>query len=359
MQKVVDILYLSNYTHVGLEAIGEIRMADEKKFEVPGVVSIVTTRKQAPASEPEQRITEPQSTGITVAEIYDRYSRLLYVIDSSTSMGDGMLPGDRADLYLWPESTLQKFREAMDDEDLQDVDLDAEYEDEDYDSDDEPDFVIGANAPSKMSDQDLKDYIVDNDLGVKYGIPLKINPNYRPKGRSKMQAVKEAARDFVSKRYQRYPDAFVTLYTFNELPRLLSVGNTEQAVLSGIDSLPDHGKGGTDIFAAVRKSLDDIIAKPSKVNRNHIILVSDGLDSGAKAVKEMLPQMKENGVVFDFIFIQGTSKMEVIPQDVLDTLKLICEMTGGEFQIVKTEKDFTQKFLAASNRPMLPAARGN
>lgn len=322
-------------------------MAEDKVFDVPGSVSIVSTgKKTVQEKEAFEQAIEPQSTGITLSEIYDRYSRLLYVVDASGSMGEGMQQEDRANQYLWPASTLLKFRQAM-----------AEGENEV--AEDYADELEYKAMPSDgMSDEELKNYVVDNNLDDKFSIPLRRNPGYRTVGRSKMMAVKEAARDFVAARFKKFPDALVTLFAFEGSPRLLSNGASESDVLRGIDKLPDGGGGSTDIYRAVERALNDCEAHPSSVKRHHIVLVSDGLDSGAMGVPRLLPRMKSNGVVFDFIFILGASGMEAINPDVLECLKAVCEATGGEFQTVKTEKDFTQKFLAASNRKMLPAYAG-
>lgn len=327
-------------------------MSDDKKFEITGG-AIVSTGKKTEYKEKFEQATEiPKETGMTVEEIYDRYSRLLYLIDASGSMGQGMAGEDRANQYLWSDGILNRIRAAMEaDGDQPDVD---EFGDEDEISD----GPAGVTPVSMMSDEDLKNYVVDNNLHNKYGVHLRYNPSYHSRTRSKMQAVKEAARDFVSSRFRKYPDALVTLFSFEGHPQLLSNGANEADVIRGIDRLPDGGGGNTDIFAAVECALGNIEAHPSKVKRHHIVLVSDGLDNGALRVPTLLPRLKASGVVFDFIFILGTSLMEQTNPEVIECLRGVCEQTGGEFQTVKTEKDFTQKFLAASNRKMLPAYAG-
>jgi hypothetical protein len=172
-----------------------------------------------------------------------------------------------------------------------------------------------------------------------------------------MQAVKDAARDFVHKRFQKYPNANVTLFSFEDSPKLLSAGLSEADLMEGISRLPDYGGGGTNIYRAVERALSECKKRPSEVNAHHIVLVSDGCDYGAKGVLDLLPRMKELGMVFDFIFILGASESEIADDSTIAALKRVCEETGGEFVTVKTEKDFVQKFLAASNRPLLPPAR--
>jgi len=319
-------------------------MSEEKKFEISGAVSIVSTGKKTVQQKAafEKAIETPGvGVGQSVEEIYDRYSRLLYVIDASGSMGEGMQQEDRANQYLWTDAILEKFRHLL----AQD---EAESDAEEYE---EP-------LAKEMSDEELKNHVVDNGLHNKFNVNLRYNPSYRGKGRSKMMAVKDAAREFVASRFKKYADALVTVFAFEGQPRLLAAGADEAQVLAGIDRLPNGGGGSTDIYRAVERALQEVENHPSAVKRHHVVLVSDGLDRGALQVPHLLPKMLDNGVVFDFIFIQGGTGMDRIDPDVLECLKAVCEKTGGEFQTVNTEKDFQQKFLAASNRKMLPAYAG-
>ena len=66
--------------------------------------------------------------------------------------------------------------------------------------------------------------------------------------------------------------------------------------------------------------------------------------------------MKELGIVFDFIYMLGASPDQQGEQ-VAKVMRNLCEATGGEYTVVKTEEDFIQKFLEVSKRPMLPAPK--
>ena len=172
-----------------------------------------------------------------------------------------------------------------------------------------------------------------------------------------MQALKEAAKEFVHKRFEKFPDARVLLYMFEYDPKLLSNGGAEGETLQALNQLPDAGGGGTNIFRAVDRAVNDCKRVKGDIGANHIVLVSDGLDGGARQVEGLLEKMKELRVVFDFIFMQGGTSMD--PRDsVILSLQRVCEQTGGEFAIVKTEKDFELKFLKASSRLCLPPGPG-
>ncbi len=142
---------------------------------------------------------------------------------------------------------------------------------------------------------------------------------------------------------------------FNEEPRLLCApGSLEEDVLYAIDGIAANG--GTAIKKAIERALNECGRRPSEVNAHHLVLISDGEDGSALDVPELIPKMKALGVVFDFIFMLGAGLKETDSQEA-KALRMVCEATGGEYTVVKTEKDFAQKLLAVSSRPMLPPAR--
>lgn len=309
-------------------------MNDDKFDGVVGPVSIVSTGKKTVQKEDfEAAIEVPTSVGESMDDIYDHYSRLIYTIDASGSMRGGMLQEDRINRFLWTDSMLKNFRERIAAEQLENGD-DTEV------------------PVSSLSDAELKMKIIDEGLNYTYGIKLPINSGFVPKTRSKMQAVKDAAKDFVQKRFRKFPDAKVTVFGFETQPYLLSAGEKQEDVLLAISRLQDTGGGGTNIFAAVEKAVGECKERPSQVGVHHIVLVSDGLDENAVTVRNLIPEMLRIGIVFDFIFIQGESG--VVDSHTIEVLKDVCEQTGGEFSVVRTEKDFVQKFLTASERKCLP-----
>lgn len=331
----------------------------DKKFEVAGPVSIVSTGKSTVHKEAFEKAVDDIVTpsadigaGSSLTEMYDRFSKLLYVIDSSGSMGEGMVSDEYVKQFKWTEEILEQFKARMKkDKDL--VDIQVEF-DEDTDEEIETEVPINVDA---LSEDELKMKIVLENLSDKYSIRLDRNYNYRAKSRSKMMALKDAAKNFVHTRYQKFADARVAVFKFEEHPQLLcAAGASEQEVLNAIDRLPDNGGGGTRIYPAVERALNDCQKRPSEVGLHHIVLVSDGCDGDGVRVRNLVPQMKSLGVVFDFIYMVGTSP-DFQGEEVAKVMRDVCEATGGEYTVVKTEQDFEQKFLAVSNRPMLPAPK--
>lgn len=325
-------------------------MADEKKgFEVVGPVQIVSTGKKEVKQEEFESVLDkiPTGTGASLEDMYDRFSRLLYLIDASGSMGEGMArDSSNGSEYMWTDELLEDGRERL-------LDMVA-----DGNSILDPDSGVDLTEGKlkRMGKDALQKLLEEEDLMDELGVSEKqtVPTSYGQKNKTKMQAVKQAAREFVKKRFQKFPDAQVAVFSFEGSPMLLSAAFTEEEVLRAIDSLPDQGGGGTNIFSAVNRGLNECKKRTQEVGMHHIVLVSDGCDDGARSVKSLLPEMKEIGVVFDFIFILGGS--DFADDYTIQILKEVCEATGGEFVTVRTEKDFVEKFLKASNRLCLPPA---
>lgn len=329
-----------------------------KKFEVTGNVSIVPTGKSFVPKEEFEKVLENTAVtpdveaGSSLSDMYDRFSKLLYVVDASGSMGEGMLNEETIKQYKWTDELVEQFKESMkNDKEL--VDVFVEF-DENTDEEIENEIPLDVDG---MTEEALKMKIISENLSDKYGIPLERNWNFRTKHRSKMMALKDAAKNFVHARFQKWPDARVAVFQFEDYPQLLcAAGASEEEVMVAINRLPDNGGGGTNIYKAVEKALSECKKRPSEVGLHHIVLVSDGADYGGTRVKDLVPRMKELGVVFDFIYMVGASG-DTQGEEVAKVLREVCEATGGEYTVVKTEQDFEQKFLAVSNRPMLPAPK--
>ena len=343
-------------------------MANDKKFEVAGNVSIVSTGKTTTVvKEDFEKVVDSVSTfdpgqGQTLVDMYDHYSKLLYVIDASSSMGSGMLSEDWIKRYTWSPELLEQFRVEMRKtykKELAEYQAEQDVMDED-DIDPDDDGVFEEEAPEDpdaLSDDELKMKILSENLSDKHGIGLQNNYNYRGRSRSKMMALKDAAKKFVADRFRKFADARVGVFRFTDSTQLLCAsGASEVEVMNAINRLPDGGDGSTEIFQAVERALNDCKKRPSEVGLHHIVFVSDGEDYSGIRVKDLLPRMKELGVIFDFIYMLGATE-EASYSETVQVLKAVCEATSGEFVVVKTEQDFEQKFLAVSNRPMLPPAR--
>jgi Mg-chelatase subunit ChlD len=347
-------------------------MGNEKKFEVAGTVTIAPTGKSVQIEKEDfEKVVDTVSAGAgqSMVELYDQYSKLLYVIDSSGSMGEGLLSEESLKRFKWTPEIIAQFHAAMEQhgylkkmlknlrEDVAD-EFDGNMDSEDFEE--AMAQAVEEELPKSiaaMTDEEIKWAVVANDLQTEYGIPLQFDYSHRNKGRSKMMAVKAAAKGFVGARFKKWEGAKVGVFKFEDSPRMLvSPGASEQEVLNAIDSLPDGGGGGTNIYRAVDLAVSELTHRGSELKVNHIVLVTDGSDGGAERVSNLVPKMKENGITFDFIYIKGPSG-DAVAESVAGVLRGVCEATGGEYMVVTTEEDFQQKFLAASNRPLLPAAR--
>ncbi len=308
----------------------------------------------------QQDVVPDTTAGTSLEDIFDRFSKLVYVIDASGSMGEGMKDEDQLGMYIWPPEKLEALRGH-----LAKLEAAAAKENEEFD---DIEFEEEETVKlSEASDDELKRHIIRNAKSAgRWGggdanfegfvFPMNSKFNAR-KNQSKMQILKGAAKQFVSKRFAKFADAKVAVMQFEDSPSLLCAsGASEREVLAAIEMLPDHGGGGTNIYRAVTAGISDCKRRPSEVGAHHIVLVSDGCDRGALQIKDLVPKMKETGIVFDFIFVQGLAG-DAEGADVARVLKSVCEATGGEYTEVRTAQDFETKFLAVSNRPMLPPAR--
>jgi hypothetical protein len=332
----------------------------DKKFEVAGNVSIVSTGKSSVPKEEFEKTVDAAIKGADVgageslADMYDRFSKLLYAIDASGSMAEGMLNEDTINQYKWTPEILAQFRDKM----KADKSLSDDIEEWDEDAEEEVMRAFPLDVDG-MGDDELKMYILTENLQQKYSIHVDMDYSRgsRKRQRTKMAALKDAAKNFVHDRFLKFKDARVGVFSFEDSPQLLCVaGATEDEVMAAINRLPDAGGGGTNIYRAVERVVGECKKRPSEVGLHHIVLVSDGCDYGAAQVEGLVPKMKELGIVFDFIYMVGASP-DNQGEDTAKVMRRVCEMTGGEYTVVKTEQDFIEKFLTVSNRPMLPAPK--
>lgn len=323
-------------------------MTEEKKFDIAGGVSIITTGKKTVKKDLFDQIADTVNQalpGQSMGDIYDRFSKLIYLVDTSGSMGQGIDSGDSAELD-WTQDWLDRCKQELVDQ-LDDGELIIN-----------PDSGVDltVSEANKLSVEMLKQIYIDSMIAMDLQVPEKkivkyishLNPSYL----SKMQSLKKAARDFVSKKFKKNPDSRVLVYSFEMTPRLLSNGASEDDVIKAINSL--EPSGGTNIFSAVRGAVNDCGKMRSDIGANHIVLVSDGCDDGAIQVQNLLDEMREQRVVFDFIFMKGRDDHFTESNPIIVSLIKVCEMTGGQFTIVETAKDFETKFLQASSRKCLP-----
>lgn len=293
---------------------------------------------------PSESKPEEVKTGSSLADMYDRYKKLIYLFDISWSMSDGMALEDHVRSYKWTKEKLDEFREA-----IRAVMETVDDDDEEGDILDQEEDVFNFDL---KDDEALKRAILEHNWQRDFGIQLEKDESFKSPTISKMTAVKNAAKEFVTARFNKYPDANVLVYAFDTSVEARTKGFGRDIVLAAVDGL--NPSGGTNITPAVKAAVAECRSRPSQLGANHIVLVSDGMDYQAVKVEELLPEMKQRNIVFDFIFVVGSDTMGPSDMHVINVLEKVCKETGGEFTTVRTVKDFQVKFLQASSRLCLP-----
>jgi hypothetical protein len=331
------------------------------------------------------------SKGATLESIYDRYTRLLYLIDVSGSMANSLLDLSDVDHFRWDEKVWEtigkrienaKTRAAVDMEEMAAfLGTDEEAEDEDEDEDDEEeeeeDWLRDPSATHKgisihkLSHEDLLNDIFwlgieglskpEQKLQIISGSAWTEVDLMPVNGRklaqvSKMEAVKQNGRKMIEERYAKFPDADVHLLFF-EGSVSYRKPSCKEDLLNQLKGVRPDG-GSTDISGAMRRAIEMCKKNPSPVNSHHIVLVTDGLDSEAAQVKFMIPEMKELSIVLDFIHVSSPQESGW-GENASAVLKEVCQELGGSYSLVKRISDFENRFLAASRRLCLPAPAGH
>jgi hypothetical protein len=332
---------------------------------------IVATGEDATQKEAYETVSVDAGSGSTLADIYDREMKLWYVVDNSGSMADGMdkETDQMVKEFQWPPEMLLEFRKRLADEQgslptpAPDADADDEDEfDEEY-ADAEP--IVNWLDSASVTDLQLQMKILDEQLNDKYKIPLVPVKSYGADTKGpmrKLDVVKTESKSFVRERFQKFPRAKVGVFSFNQSCTLRApVGSFEASVYEAIDSM--YPNGGTSIIPAIERVMKECGRLKKEIGMHHIVLISDGFDNGALDAEKLIPQMKEIGIVFDFIFVANRALDEngyerALVEKVAAVLRKVCEATGGEFTEVNKVSEFKQKFLSVSTRLCLPPASG-
>lgn len=305
----------------------------------------------------DKKQTPPESRSIH--NIYDEFQKLLYLIDISDSMRDVVVGAGSVDLYIWSEFSMQQIAmkvsaavEAVKKAEDAAAAILSSSQDEDPEMIDMPEVdqitIAWAKLEGKVGD-DLKLGVIQ--FGLTSDASLRIDRNYSKMDDSitKLGLVKKMARKMVDERYQKYPRADVHCLTFNTAVHVVSANNRQQ-LLDGIDKIAPAG--GTWIYAALESTLEMCKKAPSAVGLHHIVLVTDGEDGSGALVPELLPQMKELGVVLDFIYIKQHG--DEYTQANAAIIKSVCDATGGTYKEVNNAKEFETQFIAASTKLLAP-----
>ena len=298
----------------------------------------------------------------SLAEIYSERQKLIYLIDVSGSMADIVAGAADASMFSWSDSAIKSAKEKAAKaaakmasyQEAATVAIQAAVE-EGMDIQDVPvvepsqDELKWAELDG-LDDEALKVEVVRKNLYHDLWLmPLQDKRDLC----SKLGLVKKMASRMIDERLQKYPDADIMCATFTHEVNILPVTSKEAMLLALEGTRPT---GGTAIHRAIATIIEACKKRPAKVNLHHIVLVSDGEDGSATSLPDLLPQMKELGVVLDFIYISQPGEQDSYRTAVAETIKEVCIATNGTYTVVTNADEFTTKFIAASQRLMLPPA---
>lgn len=315
-----------------------------------------------------------KTLGVSLECQYDRLQWIWYLCDVSGSMFEGIQKYSTRERYLWPDQMIADARKILaekiakgelfeqppaaakapapgfnfsadpDDPDAVDTSVFTDVA--------LPDLNPFAGLPveliaTMLVDDMVKDFII---LGKcpEVGMPPDRSEADKLSNLTKLEMMKECAKEFLKKRFEKFPDASVGVLKFETRATMVSVGEDETATLNAVQKM--GGGGGTDICAALEAGLSKVNAVGSLGIPHHFILVSDGMDGGVRNIIQLFPQFKKQNVVLDVIFIVGKNDGN---KQLLDTLTAFAKSTGGVVEIVNSESGFRTKFLAVSERKLL------
>lgn len=309
-----------------------------------------------------------QRGGASLEDIYDRHMKMIYVIDISGSMHDGIVDPSSVSDYKWTPEVLQAIEDRIANAVLRAEEEGSAFlggDDEDDEAADPFESLKDLPGLVKLEHEDplndlfwlgLKDaptetrkaHIVQQDAWQEIGLDCRAQKKMTPK----IDAVRKLSTRMVEERYAKHPTADVHLILF--------AGNAtyrkpagKQDLLDQLSQLRADG-GSTDVCNGIRKAIALCKKSPSPVHSHHIVLVTDGLDFGIGSLPELLPQMQELNLVLDVIHV--TSMHEVSCSEYQGKiLEEVCSATKGAFRRVARLCDFESRFLEAARRLCLPA----
>lgn len=335
-------------------------------------------------------------SGKSLDDVFDKYMKLVYLFDVSGSMYEG-IPSDTIDkMYVWTPEILAEFRSRLIKEATESTnfkynlerakqvlkeqaieEMREESDDEDSEeekSSDEPsdsvieELAINLHAGFEVNSDhylklaihsDLKNRAAFRDINL---MKLFVEADTK----TKLVAMKDAAVEFVTKRFNKYPEADVVVFKFDDHPTKIAESVPKGPTLAAIQAM--GGGGGTDIYTAMARGVQTCKKMQSPVKAHHIVLVTDGEDFSARNVPQLLPEMKKLNIVVDFIYMKSIAAEQADLISMLfgtrqerananiEALIKVSKETGGEFVTVTNAAEFKEKFLAASSRLCLPPA---
>lgn len=315
----------------------------------------------AMGSEITLRQTEVERVSVLkkLSGVYDEFAKLVFMFDCSGSMSERVARSYQ-NQYVWTDTILNDIRarvaKALADF-LSDPTLTMGLDEIKL-----LDPSTGGMPTFTPNDEELKIRIVQQDLMDYFGIKVDFSKSHATPPR-RMDLVKKLAKSELENRFKKFPNSRIAVVPFGSYPATLFDDGKPEDLWPALEKLeinmvvkrPDLGEaeiemtgGGTDILAAIRRSMDICRAKPSPVGLHHLIIVSDGEDGSSYTIGSWVPSMKASGIVLDYIHIGCESHNT--------ELAAACKALSGEFVSVNSEKDFETKFVEAVNRPLMLTA---
>lgn len=336
---------------------------------------------------PGQLVHTPQ-TSSSIEDLYDRYTKHIYVLDNSGSMNHEMLGADDFENWNFTAKHFAEIQKRIDNakiraaagwipgtESAGECGLFEVEEDEETES---PDSAISRDDLEKLEgiveignisdDPDSDEFWLSLDeltqeerkqSIILEGRTQEMYSMYRKTNSqdfTKLEIMKKAAKRMIQERVDKYPDANLGVVRFGGNASAIP-STTLDGLLHAVDSLTGH-EGDTNIPNAIKAALKLCKKSPSLVNSHHIILVTDGMDHRGDQVESMVPEMREKGIVLDFIHVDSNIDRRYADSNAV-ALQRACVATGGVFTHVNKVKDFETKFFEAARRLCLPAPSGN
>src|SRR5882724_11506992 len=361
------------------------------------------------------------SAGATLDDIYDRFQKFVFTFDISGSMAEGMMPGEIEQVAIWTPEIVERLRaaiielgkqrvngspyrrdeakmnlmgrvaqlqqeateakETIDElkETLKEGGLDADERDEikeeiealketieDLDSNQIPaamnpsaddiereaaKLAIGFD-PANTELLKLNTYLrgLDRTVGVEV-----VRTGLGLTSISKMEVVKTSAVGFINQRLDKYPSADIVVVEFDDRVKVVSKKASRSELIDRINSMQPCG--GTDIYLAVKTAIEECKKRPANVGANHIVLVTDGDSHTVSSLPGLIPEMKEKGIVLDFIFIKssgGWTATRLEASDYVAQITKVATETNGQVVTVDNAQSLSKKFFEVSSRKCLP-----
>lgn len=326
--------------------------------EVGGDLVLSQTAKREPVKGPK-----------SLSDLAQQFLKLIFTVDISGSMDGHLLPDNPRTLYKWTEENMAKIAAAIVESQtaLSNEVAEVEEAEEVPDVNDpeallaqlfgaaqssmNPQVAIAALAGFTHNQDLLQDAVVMLGLTQMFGVKEDYS-KFRGL-ETKMQALKKHIKKAIEERYNKYENPDIRLIEFDHNVHVKGA-HTRDTLLNALNLMSPQG--GTDIFPAVKASIELCQKAPSPLRAHHVVLVTDGMSHDAISLPTLIPTMKEMNIVLDVILLVSSADTSLFGADPMHkAIEETCKATGGEFMRVMRAKDFEQKFLAAASRLCLPA----